>query len=88
MTDTNATVQFNDTFERLRELLVEHLGVEEGKVTPEATLKDLGADSLDTVDVFMDAEEKFGTGEIPDADMKNFTNVQSVVDYIDARRTK
>ena len=62
---------------------MDKLGVEESKITAEASfVEDLGADSLDTVELVMQLEEEFGL-EIPDEDAENLTTVQSVVDYID-----
>ena len=56
----------SDTADRVKKIVVEHLGVEEDKVTPEASfIDDLGADSLDIVELVMAFEEEFGV-EIPD----------------------
>lgn len=56
----------SDVSERVKKIIIEHLGVEEDKVTPEASfIDDLGADSLDTVELVMAFEEEFGI-EIPD----------------------
>lgn len=72
------------TFEKLREIIVEHLGVETDKVTPDASFtEDLNADSLDLVDLMMTIEEKFGLGEIPDEDTRKIATVQDAVDYIE-----
>ena len=60
----------------------EQLGVEEDEVVPEASfVEDLGADSLDTVELVMALEEEFEI-EIPDASAETFKNVQDVVDYV------
>jgi acyl carrier protein len=70
--------------ERVRKIVVEQLGVSEGQVTSEASfVDDLGADSLDTVELVMALEEEFGT-EIPDEDAENITTVQQAIDYINA----
>ena len=72
------------TYEKLRDIVVEHLGVEVEKVTPDASFTDdLNADSLDLVDLMMTIEEKFGLGEIPDEDTRKITTVQEAVDYIE-----
>jgi acyl carrier protein len=73
------------TFSRVKKIVVEHLGVEEGQVTPEASFaNDLGADSLDTVELVMALEEEFDI-EIPDEAAENIATVQSAVDYIESK---
>ena len=68
--------------ERVKEIIVEQLGVESEKVVSEASfINDLGADSLDTVELVMAFEEKFGL-EIPDEDAEKITTVQDAVKYI------
>ena len=68
--------------EKVKEIIVEQLSVETDKVVPEASfINDLGADSLDTVELVMAFEEKFGL-EIPDEDAEKITTVQSAVSYI------
>lgn len=74
-------------FERLKKIVVEQLGVEEAEVKPEASfMEDLGADSLDLVELIMSLEEQFSTPqkkiEIPDADAEKILTVQDAVDYI------
>ena len=70
--------------ERVAKIVVEQLGVKEEEVKPEASfVDDLGADSLDTVELVMALEEEFGT-EIPDEEAEKITTVQSAVDYITA----
>ena len=70
--------------ERVKEIIVEQLGVEEDDVTPAAKfIEDLGADSLDTVELVMALEEEFET-EIPDEEAEKITTVQQAVDYIKA----
>jgi acyl carrier protein len=72
---------------RAHTILVEQLGVEEDEVTPNARLvDDLGADSLDTVEVTMALEEEFNI-EIPDADVERIVTVQDVVNYLTRRLT-
>ena len=72
-----------DTFGDVKEIIVDLLGVEEGKVTPQAKFReDLEADSLDLVELIMAFEEKFG-GEISDEDAQKITTVGEAVSYID-----
>ena len=74
----------SDIFERVRKIVVEQLGVKEDEVTPESSfVDDLGADSLDTVELVMALEEEFET-EIPDEEAEKITTVQLAVDYIQA----
>jgi len=68
--------------ERVKKILVEQLGVKEDEVVPEASfVDDLGADSLDTVELVMALEEEFET-EIPDEDAEKITTVKEAIDYI------
>ncbi len=68
--------------DKVKEIIVEQLGVEEGEVTPTASfVDDLGADSLDTVELVMAFEEAFNI-EIPDEDAEKIRAVQDAVDYI------
>lgn len=68
--------------ERVKKIVVEQLGVKEDDVTLEASfVDDLGADSLDTVELVMALEEEFET-EIPDEDAEKITTVKQAVDYI------
>jgi acyl carrier protein len=70
--------------ERVRKIVIEQLGVKEEEVTLEASfVDDLGADSLDTVELVMALEEEFGT-EIPDEEAEKITTVQLAVDYINS----
>jgi acyl carrier protein len=72
----------NDVAERVKKIIVEHLGVEEGKVVESASfIDDLGADSLDTVELVMAFEEEFGI-EIPDEAAEKILSVKDAVDYI------
>lgn len=73
------------TFEKVRDVIVEKLGVDAEKVTMAASfIDDLGADSLDTVELIMQFEEVFDI-EIPDEDAENITTVGAAVTYIDAK---
>ena len=71
-----------EIFDKVKEIIVEQLGVAETAVTMEASfIDDLGADSLDIVDLIMALEEEFDT-EIPDSDAEKIVTVEDVVDYI------
>jgi acyl carrier protein len=68
--------------ERVKKIISEQLGVEEDEVTPEASfVEDLGADSLDTVELVMALEEEFSI-EIPDEDAEKILTVGKALDYI------
>lgn len=68
--------------ERVKKIIAEQLGVEEKEVTPEAAfIEDLGADSLDTVELVMALEEEFSI-EIPDEDAEKILTVGKALDYI------
>ena len=70
--------------QRVKDIIVEQLGVEEDEVSPEASfVDDLGADSLDTVELVMAFEEEFNI-EIPDEDAEGISTVQDAIDYIKA----
>ncbi|MGK0298722.1 MAG: acyl carrier protein [Gammaproteobacteria bacterium] len=70
--------------ERVKKIVIEQLGVKEEEVNAEASfVDDLGADSLDTVELVMALEEEFKT-EIPDEEAEKITTVQQAVDYINA----
>ena len=74
-------------FERMRKIAVEQLGVEENEVVPSASfVDDLGADSLDLVELIMGLEEEFSNPsqkvEIPDEDAEKIVTVQDAIDYI------
>ena len=71
-------------FDRVKKVVVDQLSVEEGLVTPDASFTaDLGADSLDTVELVMALEEEFGC-EIPDEEAEKIATVQDAVNYIEA----
>lgn len=73
------------TFDRVKQVVVEQLDVAEDEVTPQASfVDDLGADSLDVVELVMGLEEEFDI-EIPDEDAEKITTVQHAVDYIDEK---
>jgi acyl carrier protein len=72
----------SDIAKRVKEIVAEQLGVEESQVVPEASfMDDLGADSLDTVELVMALEEEFDI-EIPDEDAEKIQSVQDAIDYI------
>ncbi len=74
----------SDTADRVKKIVVEHLGVEEAKVTEGASfIDDLGADSLDIVELVMAFEEEFGV-EIPDDAAEKIGTVQDAIAFIDA----
>ncbi|MGH2429128.1 MAG: acyl carrier protein [Candidatus Limnocylindria bacterium] len=71
------------TFERLKKIIVEQLGVDEEEVSPQASfVEDLNADSLDLVELIMSLEEEFGM-EISDEDAEKIQKVSDAVDYIE-----
>ena len=73
----------SDTADRVKKIVVEHLGVDEGKVTENAGfIDDLGADSLDTVELVMAFEEEFGC-EIPDDAAEKILTVKDAIGFID-----
>jgi acyl carrier protein len=74
--------------DRVKKIIVDQLGVEEELVTLEASfVDDLGADSLDTVELVMALEEEFGL-EIPDEDAEKITRVKEAVEYIEKHASK
>lgn len=74
--------------DKIRDIIVEQLGVNAGQVTPTASfVEDLGADSLDLVELVMAFEEKFGA-EIPDEDAEKLTTVGAVIEYLKGKGFK
>jgi len=74
-----------DVFEKVKEIIIDELNVDAAKVTPEATLKDdLGADSIDAVQIIMDLEDAFNI-EIDTDNAEAIATVKNIVDYIEAR---
>ncbi|CAN5231982.1 acyl carrier protein [soil metagenome] len=77
----------SETAERVKKIVVEHLGVEPEKVTEEASfIDDLGADSLDIVELVMAFEEEFNV-EIPDDAAEKITTVKDAIDYINQNQS-
>jgi len=75
----------SDVAEHVKKIVVEHLGVDEGKVVDNASfIDDLGADSLDTVELVMAFEEKFGC-EIPDDAAEKILTVKDAIDFISSQ---
>ena len=69
---------------KVKQIVVDHLGIDDSKVTPESKfIDDLGADSLDTVELVMAFEEEFEI-EIPDEEAENIQTVKNAVDYINS----
>ncbi len=78
----------NTIEERVKKIVAEQLGVKEEEITPEASfVDDLGADSLDTVELVMALEEEFET-EIPDEDAEKIETIQDAVNYIKSHQHK
>ena len=72
--------------ERVKKIIVEQLGIQESEVKEDASfVDDLGADSLDTVELVMALEEEFDT-EIPDEEAEKITTVKSAIDYVNANQ--
>mgnify|MGYP006392091975 CR=1 FL=1 len=75
-----------EVFEKVKGIIVEQLGVADTSVTMEASfIDDLGADSLDIVELVMALEEEYGV-EIPSEDLENITTVGAVIDYIESHQ--
>ena len=75
----------SEHYDKIKEVIIDKLGVEDAKVTMEAKfIDDLGADSLDTVELIMQFEEEFNI-EIPDDDAENLLSVGQAVEYISSK---
>ncbi|MCH7863747.1 MAG: acyl carrier protein [Proteobacteria bacterium] len=75
----------SDVADRVKKIVLEHLGVDESKVVDNASfIDDLGADSLDTVELVMAFEEEFGC-EIPDDDAEKIMTIKNAIDFIEAQ---
>jgi acyl carrier protein len=75
----------SETADRVKKIVAEHLGVEAKKVTEDASFADLGADSLDMVELVMAFEEEFGV-EIPKDAAEKITTVRDAIEYIDQHK--
>lgn len=80
----------SDIEQKVKEIIVKQLGVNEEQITPEASfIDDLGADSLDSVELIMALEEEFkdqmGGAEIPESDAEKLTTVGAVIEYIKSK---
>jgi acyl carrier protein len=74
--------------QKVKQIIADQLGVDIEKITPEARfVDDLGADSLDVVELIMAFEEEFGI-EIPDEDAEKIATVKDVIDYINSKQSK
>ena len=72
--------------DKVKEIIVEQLGADADQIKPESNfVDDLGADSLDTVELIMSFEEEFGV-EIPDTEAEKIKTVQDVINYIEANK--
>ena len=72
----------SEHYDKIKEIIIDKLGVEDGKITEDAKfIDDLGADSLDTVELIMQFEEEFGI-EIPDDEAEGLLSVGQAIDYI------
>jgi len=81
MADQNTSIE-----QRVKKIIVDQLGVKEDQVTPEAKfIEDLGADSLDTVELVMALEEEFGQ-EIPDEEAEKLQSVGDGIKYVEERQ--
>lgn len=79
--------KMNETADKIISIIADKLHIDVGTVNPQSTLQDLGADSLDMVDIIMKIEEEFGI-EINDEDAEKLHNVQDVINYVHALRVK
>jgi len=76
----------NEVYEKVKAIIVDTLSIAEDKITPEARFReDLGADSLDLVELIMAFEDEFG-GRISDDDARSITTVQGAVDFLASKR--
>lgn len=81
------TIEMSETATKIKSIIAEKLNMDVQNINAQSTLQDLGADSLDMVDIIMKIEEEFGI-EINDEDAERLHNVQDVIDYVHGLRTK
>ena len=81
------TFDQQDTYNKVIDIIASKLKIDKEKIATASTLQDLGADSLDMVEIIMKLEEVFGI-EIKDEDAERLHNVKEVVDYVQSLRTK
>ena len=76
----------SSTEEKVKKIVMDHLGIDESKIVPDSRfIDDLGADSLDTVELVMAFEEQFGI-EIPDDAAETISTVQNAIDFINSKQ--
>jgi acyl carrier protein len=80
-------IEMSETAQKIQSIIAEKLHVDVATINPQATLQDLGADSLDMVDIVMKVEEEFGI-EINDEDAEKLHTVQDFINYVHDLRTK
>lgn len=80
-------IEIQETANKIISIIAEKLHVDASTINAQSTLQDLGADSLDMVDIIMKVEEEFGI-EINDEDAEGLHNVQDVINYVHALRVK
>jgi len=81
------TIEISETAGKITSIIAEKLNIDAASINAQSTLQDLGADSLDMVDIIMKVEEEFGI-EINDEDAEKLHNVQDVINYVHDLRTK
>ena len=81
------TIVISETPSKITSIIAEKLNIDAASINAQSTLQDLGADSLDMVDIIMKVEEEFGI-EINDEDAEGLHNVQDVINYVHALRVK
>ena len=81
------TIEISETASKITSIVAEKLSIDAASINPQSTLQDLGADSLDMVDIIMKVEEEFGI-EINDEDAEKLHNVQDVINYVHSLRIK
>ena len=80
-------IEIKETADKIISIIAEKLHVDAATINPQSTLQDLGADSLDMVDIIMKVEEEFGI-EINDEEAEKIHNVQDVINYVHELRSK